>query len=234
MGRVSRLAQATARCGPARPVICFENVRKSGKFGGPGRESSAHPGNAAGHLRCGLAATLAARLDSHDPLTELARHLSVELDLGRVGPTTVATVPVSNDGLHGCSLSRRRPATDAYRKGGGTVGGIGRNESITCPGRRRLRRGPGSGRRSPRFHKVPHFFDVDRFDQVMVEPRFPREMAVALLTEAGECDQDAGGEILAVRPRRDDQERLTGGVAGLEVGIPSRRSARSARDAVRG
>jgi hypothetical protein len=79
---------------------------------------SAHPGTAAGHLRCGLAPPFAARLDPHDPSTELARHPSVELDLGRVGPTTVATVPVSNDGLHGRSLSRRRPATDAYQKGG--------------------------------------------------------------------------------------------------------------------
>ena len=85
-------------------------------------KGSAHPGTAAGHLRCGLAAPLAARLDSHDPLAELARHSAVELDLGRVGPTTVTTMPVSNDGLHERSLSRRRPATDAYRKGAGPSG----------------------------------------------------------------------------------------------------------------
>lgn len=102
------------RASPARPFA--SRVLESGGSDAAG-EGSAHARYAPGHLRCGLAAPLTAGLDPHDPLAELARHFSVELDLGRIGPTTVATVPISNDGLHGGSLSRRRPATDAYQGG---------------------------------------------------------------------------------------------------------------------
>ena len=93
---------------------------------------SPHPGSAAGHLSGGLSPALATRLDPHDPTAELALHFPVQLNLGRVGPTTVTAVPISNGYLHEYSLSRRRPATGASRyRRGGTVGGIGRNESIT-------------------------------------------------------------------------------------------------------
>jgi hypothetical protein len=108
-------ARCTIRARPTGPG--FEKVRKFGRVEGVRARpaGSTHPRTAPGHLRRGLATPLAARLNSHDPLAELTGHSAVELDLGRVGPTTVATVPVSNDGLHGRSLSRRRPATDAYR-----------------------------------------------------------------------------------------------------------------------
>ena len=75
-----------------------------------------HPGSAAGHLSGGLSPALATRLDPHDPVAELALHFPVQLNLGRVGPTTVTAVPISNDDLHECSLSRRSPATGASRE----------------------------------------------------------------------------------------------------------------------
>jgi hypothetical protein len=196
---VSRLAGVIARCGPVRPALDLrklEKLEEEEEYGCPA--DSAHPGTAAGHLRCGLAAPLAARLDSHDPLAELARHLSVELDLGRVGPTTVATVPVSNDGLHGRSLSRRRPATDAYQKGGAGPSEGSEEKSLSRgSGRGPLRRRSRPGGRVPRFQQFWELFDVDRLDQVVVEARFPRELAVALLAEPRESDQDAGGQTLA-------------------------------------
>jgi hypothetical protein len=210
---------------------------------------SAHPGTAAGHLRCGLAAPLPARLDSHDPLAELARHPSVELDLGRVGPTTVATVPVSNDGLHGRSLSRRRPATDAYQKGGAGPSEGSEEKSLSRgPAAGRLRRRARPGGRTPRLQQFPELFDVDRRDQLVVEARFPRELAVALLAEPGEGDQDAGGQTLRAaqvpgglvarlaEAGQDDGGRVGWGggatvwrgVGGTGTGVPSIPSTRPA------
>jgi hypothetical protein len=120
-------------CGCARVPAFRPAIAESGPLRRPGRNGLGGLGHSRlprpvrqrkgpRHLTGGLASTGPARLDPHDPVAELALHLSVELDLGRVGPAAVAAMPISGC-CHGHSLSRRN-----------------RRRALTSSGRRDRRR----------------------------------------------------------------------------------------------